>query len=43
MVNAIKDFGTQWSSYGHIVGDVRYVLKNLSSWEIGRVVTKIIN
>jgi ribonuclease HI len=37
VVNAIKDSGTQWSSYGHIVGDVRYVLNNMRSWEIGHV------
>lgn len=37
VVKAIRESGTQWSSYGQIVGDARVVLNNLRSWFIAHV------
>jgi ribonuclease HI len=37
VVKEIKEFGTQWSSYGQMVGDARVVLNNIRSWFIVHV------
>jgi hypothetical protein len=37
VVKAVRVQGTQWSSYGHIVEDVRIVLNSIRSWTIGHV------
>ena len=37
VVQAIREAGINWSSYGHITGDTRWVLNSLRSWTVGHV------